>query len=348
MSWYYITAGLVLYALDSAIRLLNTVGTVVQLEDMTAVVKDGSRNFSSHTATPPASQHGDSRTGPVRATVNTSLLAGSVSATLGVDVTGVTKLAYTIKAHGKEGSRTMSHLMGQYVYINVPAISSLEWHPFTISSSPVDTVTTNHIKVMGGLHSNQWTAKLHLLALDMQNRDRATEMVSMGDGGLLNPIRNQNQRESRGSGSETDSAGQISPQSPGSPQSPHQQSQSQQQSQLSQRQQSLASLHVNIDGPYGLSVVHELHKYSHVLLVGGGIGVTPLHSCLRHLVLMKMFSLSEGCESSEGGRGLQKEPPLPFPFPALESVKLLWSVRSTAEASLFADTVSYQSNYAVV
>jgi predicted ferric reductase len=44
--------------------------------------------------------------------------------------------------------------------VNIPTISELEWHPFTISSLPTDDTITNHIKVMG---KNEWTEKLNLL-----------------------------------------------------------------------------------------------------------------------------------------------------------------------------------------
>ncbi|CAN0463399.1 unnamed protein product, partial [Hapterophycus canaliculatus] len=43
----------------------------------------------------------------------------------------------------------MLHDAGQYVFINVPSISLLEWHPFTISSCPDDRETTHYIKDMG-------------------------------------------------------------------------------------------------------------------------------------------------------------------------------------------------------
>lgn len=356
MSWYYVTAGFMLYALDHAIRLLNTVATVVQVEDFSAAVKDTSRSLS-RTSTPSVSQHGFDQSPRSPATASTSLLGGSATSTataaLEVDVTGVTKLSYTVKYHCKNGSRAMSHLMGQYVYINIPSISSLEWHPFTISSAPVDDVSTHHIKVMGGLHGNQWTAKLHLLALDLQRRDRESDKErGRGEGTETagshprnqNPIQNldqtQNQYQNQNPmldrlrGSESESKeGEVKAVNPPV---------------VSQRQQSLSSLLVNIDGPYGLSVVHELHKYSHVLLIGGGIGVTPLHSCLRHLLLMKLCSYNTTYEGTEGGRGSgvggsgggQVES-LTFPFPALQSVKLLWSVKSIEEAALFEDTVSH-------
>ena len=48
----------------------------------------------------------------------------------------------------------MAHFeAGDYVFLNVPAVSLLEWHPFTISSSPQE-------------HSDSGELTLHILALD--------------------------------------------------------------------------------------------------------------------------------------------------------------------------------------
>ncbi|KAL3664385.1 hypothetical protein V7S43_010708 [Phytophthora oleae] len=44
---------------------------------------------------------------------------------------------------------------GQYVFICIPSLSLLEWHPFTISSSPSEILVTIHIKSLG-----DWTKKL--------------------------------------------------------------------------------------------------------------------------------------------------------------------------------------------
>ena len=52
---------------------------------------------------------------------------------------------------------------GQYIYINVPEISSFEWHPFTISSAPSDGKVTCHIK-MAPAGSASFTGKLLGLA----------------------------------------------------------------------------------------------------------------------------------------------------------------------------------------
>ncbi len=44
---------------------------------------------------------------------------------------------------------------GQYVFLNVPEVSQLEWHPFTLTSCPeLDTINL-HVRIAG-----DWTAKL--------------------------------------------------------------------------------------------------------------------------------------------------------------------------------------------
>ncbi|XP_009951943.1 PREDICTED: NADPH oxidase 5, partial [Leptosomus discolor] len=46
---------------------------------------------------------------------------------------------------------------GDYVYLNIPAIATYEWHPFTISSAPEQQETLwLHIRALG-----QWTTKLY-------------------------------------------------------------------------------------------------------------------------------------------------------------------------------------------
>ncbi|RLN88957.1 hypothetical protein BBJ28_00007815 [Nothophytophthora sp. Chile5] len=51
---------------------------------------------------------------------------------------------------------------GQYVFLCIPAFSTLEWHPFTISSSPDEDAVTFHIKAIG-----DWTRKV----LDIAPKD---------------------------------------------------------------------------------------------------------------------------------------------------------------------------------
>lgn len=46
---------------------------------------------------------------------------------------------------------------GDYIFVNIPAIATFEWHPFTISSAPEQSdVISLHIRVVG-----HWTNKLY-------------------------------------------------------------------------------------------------------------------------------------------------------------------------------------------
>uniref|UniRef100_A0A7S2UV64 FAD-binding FR-type domain-containing protein n=1 Tax=Fibrocapsa japonica TaxID=94617 RepID=A0A7S2UV64_9STRA len=166
---------------------------------------------------------------------------------------GIVKLSYLAESGGAgplKGEETpMQHRAGQFIYLNVPAISTLQWHPFTISSAPSDNATTNHIKNMGpGTFTDSLYQMVHTLS----------------QAGLA-----------------------------------HQ-------------------LAINVDGPYGLPV--EFGKYTHILFVAGGIGVTPLHSCFRELYV----NVLEGTGRLSG----------------LASVKLVWAARDMGVFTAFKDTLS--------
>ncbi|KAJ1812413.1 NADPH oxidase 3, partial [Coemansia sp. RSA 2599] len=51
--------------------------------------------------------------------------------------------------------RGMKFEVGQYVYLNIPSISRLEWHPFTLTSAPEEDEISVHIWVAG-----DWTRRL--------------------------------------------------------------------------------------------------------------------------------------------------------------------------------------------
>lgn len=343
MSWYYMTVGLLLYALDNAIRLSNTIATEVVVKSIGLAVQDTDLSSSSTTS-------------------SSALLDSRLDATstlrIGVHETGVTELSYTIMSKDRTTSQPLCHLMGQYVYLNVPAVSSLEWHPFTISSAPTDSTTTHHIKVMGGLNGGQWTAKLHKLAMRLQANKAVAAAVAVtaaGAAGQSGQLGGEGQYRGRGTrstgGSVTASASAHASTSAGEQGSVVRTAAGRESAQLysdeeSKEQEeviSVSSITVNIDGPYGLSVTHELHKYTHVLLIGGGIGVTPLHSCLRHLLLMKMCSGECHVEAGGGSQQHNADSTVPFPFPDMRSVELLWSVKNVEESFIFADTVSIVS-----
>uniref|UniRef100_A0A8C2WLY8 NADPH oxidase 1 n=1 Tax=Cyclopterus lumpus TaxID=8103 RepID=A0A8C2WLY8_CYCLU len=62
--------------------------------------------------------------------------------------------------------------VGQYVFLNCPAISQLEWHPFTMTSAPEEDFFTVHIRSAG-----DWTDKLIDI---MQQLPEGTQGPKMG------------------------------------------------------------------------------------------------------------------------------------------------------------------------
>lgn len=55
---------------------------------------------------------------------------------------------------------------GQYVYLSVPKLGFLEWHPFSLSSSSKQKTVTLHIRKGGN-----WTAALYALAKKQEDVD---------------------------------------------------------------------------------------------------------------------------------------------------------------------------------
>lgn len=60
---------------------------------------------------------------------------------------------------------------GMYAVLNVPELSLLEWHPFTMSSCPSDSEVTFHIKAAG-----DWTKKLHSLISNASSISKSSEL----------------------------------------------------------------------------------------------------------------------------------------------------------------------------
>ena len=299
MAWYFILPGLALYAVDHGVRLLRNVAAGVVLADMSVALVDTSE------------AHDDLRVHAKTDQGNAARLINDTHVLRGEP--GVVKIAYTVKApvHTGTVSTPLAHGMGQYCYINVPRISRLAWHPISISSAPVDTLTTHHIKVMGGYDPDlapadqlQWTAKLYGLALELQRlrsvpRDRAPEPPT-DDAAPRVPVRGDetgtlreallHARDKDGTAakpsvtaSDAGSGGgpwdlpgsTIWTRNGGGPGGPRSIVEVMADEQIV----------VNVEGPYGLSIGDSLNRkgYTHLLFVAGGIGVTPLHSCLRQL-----------------------------------------------------------------
>lgn len=157
---------------------------------------------------------------------------------------GVTEVSFVMSAASRTPLRFEA---GQFIFLNIPEIASLEFHPFTVSSSPLDGHSSCHIKAVES--EAQFTNKLHQLALAYEGR--------------------------------------------------------------------LGMPTVHVDGPYGLPLDWSAH--TSLLLVGGGIGVTPLHSILRTIVLLQEAGqLGDSCR--------------------LRSVRLVWAVKDPALLTVFRDT----------
>jgi ferredoxin-NADP reductase len=139
-------------------------------------------------------------------------------------------------------------MVGQYCFINIPEISQLAWHPFTISSVPGDYVTTHHIKATS---PDEWTGRLLGIAQEMAG---STNVAQIND------------------------------------------------------------LVVNIDGPYGVPI--DTSRYRNLLLIGGGIGITPVHAMYKYILQCTL--------------GIDR-----WSYAQMKKVRLLWVCRSRSDVAAF-------------
>jgi hypothetical protein len=138
----------------------------------------------------------------------------------------------------KEGVFAQPYKEGQYIFLNSPPISRIQWHPFTISSAPEEQSVTVHIRVQG---DGSWTRGLRDFVSAMGPRGRPFfKLDRQGpngkvDGKILGPD--------------------------GQP-------------------------ILQIDGPHSAPTQH-IGEYSNVMIVGAGIGVTPVASTIKSVVFHK-------------------------------------------------------------
>lgn len=118
---------------------------------------------------------------------------------------------------------------GDHVFINIPGVSLLEWHPFTVSSySPEEATYSVHMRSMG---PNTWTSRA------VRNAREALQASGVqGDGQVY--------------ASGPEHAADIA-----------------------------RNFLIKVDGPYGQA--HPLDDYEQVILIAGGIGVTPCAALLQ-------------------------------------------------------------------
>lgn len=147
------------------------------------------------------------------------------------------------------------YFAGQYAFVNFPAISLFEWHPFTISSAPstthTDRVVTFHIKAHA---PGTWTSEVAALAAA----------------------------------------------------APHP-----------------GDVSMSIDGPYGRT--GHYYERRTLVLVAGGIGITPLHS-----VLLDTYTRLAEPEVFAGAASAG----------AVQRVVLVWTCKEASLFACFADTLA--------
>ncbi|XP_061303456.1 NADPH oxidase 5 [Pezoporus flaviventris] len=162
-----------------------------------------------------------------------------------------------------ERPQSFHYKPGDYIYLNIPAIASYEWHPFTISSAPEQQDTLwLHIRSLG-----QWTTKLyeHFQQPEPLSRSlRARRPRCWAQEGLCS------RAGSDGGSVATDADGAV-------------QLTSYKASGAAARGEQDPSSECYIDGPYG-TPTRRIFTSEHAVLIGAGIGITPFASILQSIM----------------------------------------------------------------
>lgn len=216
--------------------------------------------------------------------------------------------------------RKLNFEVGQYAYINVPSISLLEWHPFTLTSAPEEDELSMHIWIAGG-----WTRKLVSTLQDcavatvapakqsVEEEEEEKPTVEKKKENTLRALADQEllMHHIRGEidpasglpkpGVDTQYNRERAPRESGSyrpwsrvgrnsvvlldrlpPEADCRLSGSYQAPRVADSQPVLTLPKIMVDGPYG-APTQQVFDYEHVVLIAGGIGVTPMSSVLKSL-----------------------------------------------------------------
>jgi len=174
--------------------------------------------------------------------------------TVGVDVSDkrIVKLAFP----KNDCARTNGlYRPGQFIFLNIPALSWTEWHPFSLASAPHSPNNEVYVRVLG-----DFTSRLHALA---------TTQAQTG-----------------------------------------------------------APLRVRADGPYG-GIHVDMQATPTLVLVAGGIGITPVLSIVRHIYQLPDLDVDDLDEATEA----------PLSIPVYDAQRALcavvWTVRTMDDIVLF-------------
>ncbi|KZW02592.1 NADPH oxidase isoform 1 [Exidia glandulosa HHB12029] len=138
---------------------------------------------------------------------------------------------------------SFKYTAGQWLFIQVPDVSKYQWHPFTITSAPEDPYVSVHIRQVG-----DWT-----YGLGERLGAGPSVVKSLTAAAMKAYDRDEKSGISRGDFVELDPSSTSRPMPA-----------------------------VRIDGPYG-APAEDVFDSDVAVLVGGGIGVTPFASILKHI-----------------------------------------------------------------
>lgn len=156
---------------------------------------------------------------------------------------------------------------GDYITINIPSVALYEFHPFTLSSAPEDTKYLSiHIQAVGN-----WTKRVYQRFKDLSEAPEGSTNVKIyradlhREQGVVELEENEPKLTADGTAdSDIDDDGNSSSFS------------------RSRHKSSRGEL-VLVNGPYS-SCARYVFDCKHVVLVGGGIGITPYASILSSLM----------------------------------------------------------------
>lgn len=185
---------------------------------------------------------------------------------------------------GKERKWNRPLEPGSYVFVCIPRISLFQWHPISISTagmtlSPQAGVAPSFSLHLKGLQEGSWSGRLCRLAEVARTRE---DRHHAGTGTDKPPASARESIRGWTGWLPTFKEGSDSPM-----ESPRAQSQ---RSLFPSHHTSINWLSILVDGPYGkLSI--DLRNYRRLMLVAGGIGVTPMTTTLSYISYQKRQQL---------------------------------------------------------
>ncbi|CAF1340375.1 unnamed protein product [Didymodactylos carnosus] len=155
---------------------------------------------------------------------------------------------------------------GDYISINLPRVALYEFHPFTISSAPEETV---HLRVH--IHAcGNWTKRVYQRFKDMSENNAEENHVTVHRADL-NPDRAAAEEKDEEVSAIAAIEMGIDPEEDGN------------ESTMTKPKMKTKKELVIINGPYS-SCARYVFDCKHVVLIGGGIGITPYASILSSLM----------------------------------------------------------------